>query len=243
MYEEQLVKYGLSDKQAKVYVSLLKLGTATVNEIAEESDLVRTTTYDVLKTLREEGIVGSMDKNNVQYYEAAEPEKLIQILDERKKYITEILPHLKKLRIEIPEKPRSEIYEGKNGVKTVFEILLHSKKPLYAYSNNSSMVNLLPVFGPNFIKNRVKQKIPIKIISEPSKTTKELLKDKDEQEFRETRTLKEFNRIEINQYFNDDYVAILGSRVDKPLGIIIYHKDFAQSQKIIFDKLWEKAEK
>ena len=54
-YEEELRKYGLSEKEAKVYLALLKKGPSTVNEIAESADLVRTTTYDILKILREEG--------------------------------------------------------------------------------------------------------------------------------------------------------------------------------------------
>ncbi len=242
-YKISLMKYGLSEKEARVYLALLKIGPATVNQIAESADLVRTTTYDILKKLREEGIVASMDKNNIRHFEAADPEKLIQVLDERKKYVEQILSDLKQLKTVVPDMPRSEIFEGKHGLKTVFQILLTQKKQLYAYSNNAAMLKLLPYFGPSFIKDRVKAKIPIKIISEESKTTTTLLKNKDKSEFRETRTIKDFNKILINQYMTDDVVAILGTRADEPIGIVIHHKDFARAQRIIFEQLWEKAKK
>jgi HTH-type transcriptional regulator, sugar sensing transcriptional regulator len=242
-YIEELTKYGLSEKQATIYLTLLKIGPSTANTIAEECDFVRTTTYDVLKVLKEEGIIGVMIKNKIKYFEAADPEKLIQLLDERKKYVNDILPQLKKLRTTIPEMPRSEIFEGKQGMKTVLQIILESKKPLYAYSNNKSMLDILPVYGPRFIKDRVKLKIPIKIISEPSKTTTKILKNKDKAELRETRTIPQFKDMALNQYFNEDFVAILGTREDKPIGIVIYHKDYAKAQKIIFDRLWINAEK
>ena len=78
---EDLKKYGLSEKEARLYIALLKLGPSTVNNIAEEADIVRTTTYEILKKLREEGIVASMTLNNILNFEAADPEKLAQILD------------------------------------------------------------------------------------------------------------------------------------------------------------------
>lgn len=243
MFIEELRSYGLSEKEAKVYLALLKLGPSTVNNIAEECNLIRTTTYDILKALREKAIVASMIKNKIHYFEAANPQKLIQILEEKKLYIERILPKLKNLRTKIPKMPRSEVFEGKEGLKTVFQELLQKKEPLYAYSNNELMVDLLPYFAPRFIKNRVKARIPIKIISEPSKTTEELLTKKDKKELRETRVISEFKNISINQYIAGNSVAILGSRADEALGIIIHHKDFAQAQKIIFDLLWKIAKK
>lgn len=243
MYIEELRNYGLSEKEAKIYLALLKLGPSTVNNIAEECNLIRTTTYDVLKTLREKAIVASMVKNRILYFEAADPKKLIQILEEKKVNIERILPKLRNLRTNIPNMPRSEVFEGKEGLKTVFQELLQKKEALYAYSNNELMVNILPYFSPRFIKNRVKAKIPIKIISEPSKTTTDLLIKKDKKEFRETKVLSEFKNIPINQYIAGDMITILGSRIDEPVGIIIHHKDFAKAQRIIFDKLWKIAKK
>lgn len=243
LYQNELKKYGLSEKEAKVYLTLLKIGPSTVNQIAESADLIRTTTYDILKKLREEGIVASMDKNSIKYFDASDPEKLIQILEERKKYVTSILLELKKLKTIVPDLPKSEIFEGRHGLKTVFQTILDQKKSLYAYSNNEAMFKVIPYFIPNFIKSRVKAKIPIKIITEGSEFTQKVLKNKDKQELRETRTIKEFNKILINEYITDDFVAILGSRADEPIGIIIHHKDFAQAQKIIFEQLWKKAKK
>lgn len=242
-YEEELRQYGLSEKEAKVYLVLLRLGPSSVNTISEAADLVRTTTYDVLKKLREEGIVASMTLNDVQYFEASSPEKLLSILDERKKFLIPIISNLKKLRTESAPKSRAQIYEGRDGIKTVFNFLIGNKKPLYAYSNNKFMVDLLPIYGPRFIKDRVKERIPIKIISEPSETTDKLLRSKDKIEFRETRTLPEFKKIPINQYISGDVVAILGSRQDEPVGILIHNKDFAEEQRIIFEKLWSISKK
>ena len=105
------------------------------------------------------------------------------------------------------------------------------------------MVNLVPYFSRYFISERAKNNIPIKIISEPSKMTDELLVKKDRKEFRETRTMEGFKNIKLNQYMNEDLVAILGTRAEEPIGIVIYHKEFAKEQRIIFEKLWKIAKK
>jgi sugar-specific transcriptional regulator TrmB len=238
---EELRKYGLSERESKVYLSLLKLGEVTVNSIAEDCDLIRTTTYDLLKSLKERGLVSLTIKNKVYYFSSANPNKLIQVLNEKRRIIEEILPELQNLKKVVSEIPRAEVFEGEEGLKTVFQTLLNKKQTLYAFSNNQAMVELLPYFAPNFIKQRSKAKVPIKIISEPSETTSELLTGKDKEELRETRVLEDMKKIKLNEYIGEDSVAILSSRAEKPVGIIIHHKDFAQEQRILFEKIWKIA--
>lgn len=237
----QLRVYGLGEKEAQVYISLLKLGPSTVNSIAEDCDLIRTTTYDILKSLREKAIVASIVKNNIYYFEAADPEKLIKLLEEKKHHIQSIIPQLRSLRKEVSELPRSEIFEGKEGLKTAYHEILRKKQPLYCISNNELMVGLLDYGATRFIEERVKAKIPIKILSEPSETTRDLLMKKDKKEFRQTRVLPQLKDIKLNQYITEDSVAILGSRSDEPIGIIVHHKDFAQEQRLLFEILWSTA--
>ena len=52
----KLKEIGLSDSEANVYLTLLKLGEATVAEISQSSGLHRTNIYDSLEKLKEKGI-------------------------------------------------------------------------------------------------------------------------------------------------------------------------------------------
>lgn len=238
---KELRDYGFSEKEARVYIATLTLGYGTANEIAEKAELVRTTTYDLLKLLKERGFVSVIEKNNVLVFEASNPNKLTQNLEEKKQKIKQVIPHLSKLKENLPLKPKVKFYEGKEGLKTVFQEILNAKSPLVAYSNNEYMVHLLPFFSLNFINKRVEKKIPIRILSEDSEITTNLLKKKDKKEYRETRIIKELNQVAINQYVYGDSVALLGSKENEPAGIIIKHKDFADCQKIIFERLWKQA--
>lgn len=241
--EKTLREYGLSEKEARVYLTLATIGSATANKISEKADLVRTTTYDILKALREKGIVSSIIRNKILYFEAATPDKLIQTLEEKKQKIRDIIPELKKLKIRVSEKPVVELYEGKEGIKTVYQDILQEKKILCAFSNTHFIFNVLPFFVPRFIKKRMQSRISIKLLNEKTRESINLMKKRDKQELRETRFIPQLKNIPITEYVYGEKVAILSTEPREPLGVIINHPEFAKSQQLLFDLLWEKAEK
>ena len=83
-----LEDFGLSNKEIKVYLAALEMGTATANELSKKSGLNRSTVYDLLKALVEKGISSTVIKNNASYFEVVEPERLVSILEEKKKKIS-----------------------------------------------------------------------------------------------------------------------------------------------------------
>lgn len=237
-----LQEVGLSEKEAKVYLVLLSLGPSTVNMIAERSDLIRTTTYDILKSLREKGIVASLVKNRILHFEAADPQKLIESLDAKKQKIQEALPELRKLRQFVTEGPTLELYEGVEGIRTIWQDILGEKQPLLAFSNYESVFNTLKYFSPRFIQQRVTEKIPAKLLTEKTPGAIETWKKKDKQELRETRFLPALERTKITEYIYGDKVAILSTDPQNPLGIIVRHADFAKQQTVLFEMLWKQAQ-
>lgn len=241
--KQMLQEYGLSEKEAKVYIVLLSLGTSTVNNLSKKTNLIRTTTYDILKALKEKGIVSFIVKNRIQYFQAAAPAKLIQILDEKKAKINTILPELKSLHLEVSNLPSVELFEGKEGIKSIYQDIITEKKPLSAISNTHFIFNVLPFFTPNFIKSRIKNRIRIRLLNEKTKESVKLMKNKDKQELRETRFIPELKDVAITEYVYGEKVAVLNTNPDDPFGILIRNKDFAKTQKILFDLLWKKAEK
>ena len=85
MKEEALIASGLTRNEAKVYLALLKIGSASVNEITRKSGIHRVNAYDVINRLMEKGLISSTMRANKTYYEAANPEELLKILDKFQK--------------------------------------------------------------------------------------------------------------------------------------------------------------
>lgn len=242
-YEQLMKDIGLSEKEAKVYLILLSLGPSTVNTIAERSDLIRTTTYDILKTLREKGLVASLVRNKILHFEAADPQKIIENLDAKKQKVQNALPDLRKLHQIVPQGPTLELYEGVEGIRTVWQDILKEGTPLSAISNYQSVFNTMKYFSPRFIQQRVQRKIPARLITEKTPGAIQTWKKNDKQELRETRFIPSLEHVKITEYIYGEKVAILATDPQNPLGILIRNKEFAEQQQILFELLWKQAEK
>ena len=123
--KEELKKFGLNEKEADVYLTLLKEKKATASKIAKLSKLNRTTAYLELDNLMKKGLINYVIKNSKRYYQPANPEKLLSILEEKKEFIKKILPELKSLTSEI-NPFKTEVYEGKEGIKIFSHLVMRS---------------------------------------------------------------------------------------------------------------------
>ena len=54
---EKMEELGISRKASKIYLTLLKMGSGTVMEIAYKADINRCTAYDLLETLSQKKLV------------------------------------------------------------------------------------------------------------------------------------------------------------------------------------------
>ncbi len=133
--KDDLKKLGLTEGEARAYLALLKLGTVTVGPIVKESGIAYSKVYEVLKRLIEKGLAGYIIKEKTKYFQAVEPNRLVDFLEKKEKEIErdkdilkKILPNLKGVTKNIPEEEAS-IFIGIKGLKTAYEILLknHTK--------------------------------------------------------------------------------------------------------------------
>ena len=78
-----LTNFGLTDKQAKVYLALLELSSALPSTISRKSGLKRPTVYVILEQLQEKGLVGHLKKGNSLFFTAVDPKALVE--DQKRK--------------------------------------------------------------------------------------------------------------------------------------------------------------
>ena len=127
-----LLRIGLTEGEAKVYLALSELGSSTVGPIVKKSKVAYSNIYDILNRLIEKGIVSFIIKNKTKYFQAASPSNLIQYLDKKQEEITQekealkkILPELEKLQ-EAKSKQEAEVFVGKKGLRTAYEKLVQN---------------------------------------------------------------------------------------------------------------------
>ena len=127
MVEHVLEEIGLTQSEVKVYLALLELETSKSGEIIKKSGLHSSVVFNALKSLSNKGLINSILKGKVKEYNAVSPNILLNILDEKRTKIKEILPHLK--ITEKRGKQEAVIYYGVKGIKAAhFEQIKDAKK-------------------------------------------------------------------------------------------------------------------
>ena len=152
---ENLVEFGLSDKEARIYTSLLELELASVAEIAKQSNVNRSSTYVVLESLKKKGLVGISDDKKVRRYIASSPDILLRTAKDAadkqeniKSGIESIVPELKSLYKETSNKPIVRVFEGKEATQYAYDDISLLKtgpdvKEIRVYENPEGYLNVL----------------------------------------------------------------------------------------------------
>ncbi len=237
-----LVELGFSDKETKIYVALLEMGKGTASEIARRAGILRTTAYNILDILAGKGLVKLTGKEPKAEYLAEPPEKIIDYLkreikdyQEKLEKASELAPQLKSIH-NVAERPKIKFYEGKDGLKEVYEDTLTSTEEIKAYAAVDDMHRALPDYFPDYYKRRAKKGIAIKAIVPATEMAVERAKKNKE----EMRTMvlvpkdKFYFSPEINIY--DNKVMIASWR--EKLGIVIESEEIADAMKKIYELAW-----
>jgi sugar-specific transcriptional regulator TrmB len=134
-----LEEIGLSEGETKVYLALLKLGAAKVHTITEETKLHRTTIYDFLQKLQEKGLVSHVIQNNVKYFQATHPNKLLDYLKEKEAKAQLAIPALVQLAELTKDEVKVEVFKGKEGLKTILNDVLRNGKDYVIFGIDEDM--------------------------------------------------------------------------------------------------------
>ncbi len=234
--KDVLKELGLSEGEATVYLSLLKLREAQVNEIKKETKIHRTTIYDFLDKLMKKGLATYVIRNNIKFFIAAHPSKFDELLREKKEHLNEILPPLTKLSELEKKKLKVEIYEGIEGFKTLLNRILKEHKDLLAFGIEEGEFELR---FPNIIRQYFKKEQKLGI--------KERLISRKGTKFIYRYSHMHYKYID-KKFFNPTPTLMFGKNVCfvvwEPLTIIIIeNEDLSDAYKKHFELLWRIADK
>jgi sugar-specific transcriptional regulator TrmB len=244
MLEQELISIGLNEKEARIYLSSLELGQSTVQNIAIKSAINRATTYFIIDSLMQRGLMSSFHKGKKQYFIASDPDNLIEILEKEKENIEnkkenlkKLLPQLQSLNNKQQNRPIVKYYEGKDGITAMVDEFLKTEKVSVNMAYSVNAVNNL--FSEKerlrWRKNRIERDIDTKVLY--------TYKEGELPEIAKSNRIKiPFEKFpvtcDIAIYDNKIRLASLGKRLS---GIIIEDEEIARSLKAIFDLAWEGA--
>ena len=131
---EQFAVSGLEQKEFDTYKHLLSLKRSTVLELAKISGEKRANLYRILNSLRKKRLVSEIYEDKKHYFIAESPKVLVSFINKQKEKIQKLLPELEAIEKEALERPKIKFYEGKEGVKTLYDELLAERKEILAFA-------------------------------------------------------------------------------------------------------------
>lgn len=231
-FEAKLQKAGLTGNESKVYLELLRKGSLSANEIAKKISMDRTLAYTVLNHLIEKGMVNYVIKNNKKFFEAAEPENLLNKIKEEESFVSDLISELEKLEKMTETTQEINVYEGKEGVRTLMrEIIKH--KSFCSFGATGRAYDILYEL-PRLAKELSRKGFSARIILNSEHKQHPMIKIK---------TIKS-RFLDIK---SEATTSIFGDKVSihmikqKPIVIIIKNKEIAESYQNHFEVLWKAA--
>lgn len=232
-----LQQAGLTKNEAQIYKALLELGPSLAGQISRKTGLHRRTIYDVTEMLIKKGLIGYILKNNRRLFEAASPERFLDILKEKQNSINDMLPQMMALYGKTQEKQETNFYKGRLGLKTVLEDQLEEgTKEILILGASPLAYEILEFYFKWFDKKRKARKIKSRIIFNKGKK-------KPKVPYSEIKFLpqKYSSPLAVNIY--RDKVAIILWSKDNPISIVIKNKDISEGYKKYFELMWGIARK
>ena len=163
--EKELSDIGISKDESRIYVALLDMGESTASKISERAGIGRVNTYQILERMINRGLASFIIKNNVKYFNASKPEKLLNDLKDKEEKFSAILPELKSRMETRSMDTRAEIYKGREGINSIFKMILREKKPYYFIGGVQESCNLFRLENTIFVKRAEKAKLKGKILA------------------------------------------------------------------------------
>ena len=231
----------MSPSEIKAYTSCLDLGSSTASEIAKNVKLNRSNCYEALKRLMQKGLISTIQRERKTLFESANPKKLFELIKTKEVEVNKLIPELEK-RQKISKRPNhtATVFEGYEGIKSVFEDILYTlnKGDDYLVFGAVDVPKTFERYLVHWTKRRVAKRVQLKIIfHEDAKSFIEKTK---------TAPLTEL-KVLPKSYITPAAVNIYGDKTativwtETPIAFVVQNKEYTESFRSYFQLLWNIA--
>jgi sugar-specific transcriptional regulator TrmB len=238
---KDLERLGLSGKEAKLYLALLELGKANLQNIANKSKIKRTTVYDILDSLKEKGLVSTTKKGKRIYYYAENPKIIENIFQEKINILNGILPELLSIANLMDKKPKIQFFENIEGIKNIYrDTLKYENQEILAWVSPEAIDYFdIDYLWKEYVPQRLEKKIWTRSFAPNTKEMKHV-QSYDKKHLRQSKLIDFedglFFEVEINLY-GGSKIGIMSFREN--FGLIIESKKIHNTLKTIFELQWK----
>ncbi|MEK7568283.1 MAG: helix-turn-helix domain-containing protein [Patescibacteria group bacterium] len=243
MVKKLLEKLGLNRQETKIYLALLNSGSASIRQIAAETNINRGTVYESLKKLIEKKLVTHHIKKHQKHFAVENPETIKIFLRSEKEKLEELeseisasLPRLKAFYRRVNMEPYIKIYEGASGTKFILEDLLktlkNKKNKEYFTITSADIGKCLYKNFPDFNERRISAGIKAKTIATGKETKLNGVNG--------VKWLGETLNEPACVFIYAGKIALISAdKEGSPTSVLIENPSLAAIQKAALEKLWK----
>lgn len=237
---EILKSIGLNKNEIVIYLDLIRHKSSPALEISRRTKIHRSNVYDSLRELTEKGFVKEYTENNKKMFQALEPSKISNYLEQKKKELDSIVPELNKYLVPEDKEGAVSLSEGAFAAREALYDLLNLNSDILVYGASQASVDTFGFgFLEEFHKERAKRKI--KMLHIYNKDAMERIK-----------YLNKKKRITEARYLSEKFstnaaTVICGNTVlflvfGKPVFVIkLVNNEISNAYRNYFNILWAKA--
>lgn len=248
IYQNILIKAGLTSDQAAIYEVLLKKGVLPASKAALEAGIKRGLGYKVIDQLVALGVIEKIDKK-VALFAPNHPSKVKELVQKKNDELkmteaslsSQLGPMISDYNL-TTGKPNVQFFEGEDGVRKVLEDSLYSNEEILSYADITSIQKYIPKINDWYVEQREKKEIKKRAILLDTPEARKILAS-----YHRAVTNSKLMKIDsapfksIMQIY-DGKVSYITLSDTQMIGIIIEDAAVYEMHKGIFDFTWSKAE-
>jgi sugar-specific transcriptional regulator TrmB len=244
MLETNLRFLGLSKEEIKIYLLLLKFGTSSVAQIAHQTGIGRVNCYHHIEKLKQKGCIHESQKSKMKQFSAEKPKIFLNQQIERLNIARELIPELNALAMTSGQRPRVQIFEGRSGIRNIFETMTEQRGgEIVTFSNFDRMTEFATDWLRDHFKNRLENGTKTRFIAPWTEKAESFRSTFFPAEFDER--LLEIFLISPGEFHFESEISIFNGIIvsmnlhgENPVGVLMENAELYRTQKAIFDLAW-----
>lgn len=244
MLQQRLSQLGFSDEEVKIYLALLKFGTSSVAQVARLTEIGRVNCYHHLEKLEKQGLVVRSQRSKIKQFSAENPKIFLNQQLERVNIARELVPELTALASTSGQRPRIQIFEGRSGIRNIFESMTEQRGgEIVSFSNFDRMTEFATDWLRDHFAQRIENGTRTRFIAPWTEHAEQFRHTFFPEKFDER--LLEIFLISPEEFHFESEISIFSGTIvsmnlhgEQPVGVRIENPELFRTQKAIFDLAW-----
>ncbi len=252
MNDSNLTLLGLSNKEAVLYETAIRLGKATLTQISRASTINRTTAYGLVKSLEQKGLLERDIGSKIEYITPKDPKVLLDKLDEesvalskKREIISKTVDALKEQANKAKYQPSKIVYiEESRLEKYLYDASTKWNESIRKYDNHwwgfqdKTFVKHYEKWIDWYWEKSANANTQLKLLSNESA---EKIKQK-KFAHRQIKYWDKSGEFEATTWINGDYTIMIVTGQRPHYLIEIFDPFLAHDQRALYKALWETLE-